>query len=142
MGLDMYLKGKKFVWGDFENPENNSMMDGYKISEYILELGYWRKHPNLHGYIVNTFGGGLDECQEIDLSEENIENIINTVKSDALPEGVGGFFFGKSATPNGEYKECYEEQKAKDIKILTNALDWIKTKDKHMSRYIVYQASW
>jgi hypothetical protein len=23
------------------------------------DLGYWRKHPNLHGYIINTFAEGV-----------------------------------------------------------------------------------
>jgi hypothetical protein len=27
------------------------------------EVGYWRKHPDLHGYIVETFADGVDACQ-------------------------------------------------------------------------------
>ena len=59
MGLDMYLTGEKFVMA------TGLQEDGFPLRSKTLELGYWRKHPNLHGYIVQTFVGGKDECQEI-----------------------------------------------------------------------------
>src|SRR5882672_1922122 len=95
MGLDMYLKGEKFFWPDWKNPENNRVEDGLKVSKLEVELGYWRKHPNLHGYIVKTFADGKDECQVIDLSIDNLEQIIKTVQNKELPHTTG-FFFGAS----------------------------------------------
>jgi hypothetical protein len=56
MGLDMYLTGEKFLM------TRNLEEDGFRLRSKTLELGYWRKHPNLHGYIVQTFADGTDEC--------------------------------------------------------------------------------
>src|ERR1035437_458288 len=99
MGLDMYLTGKKSFsrWKDTKNGEPNPPMtdqDGDPIEESSVELGYWRKHPNLHGYIVKAFADGVDECQPIILAEADLVNIIDRVNHDALPE-TSGFFFGK-----------------------------------------------
>ena len=53
MGLDMYLYGDKSV--SSSSDANPVMEDGYIVSNKILDLGYWRKHANLHGYIVDRF---------------------------------------------------------------------------------------
>src|ERR1022692_2449086 len=90
MGLDMYLTGEKFVM-------NASLQeDGFRLRSRILELGYWRKHPNLHGYIVQTFAGGKDECQDIYLGVAHIRTIIAAVKEQELHHTTG-FFFGESS---------------------------------------------
>ena len=133
MGLDMYLTGEKFVWTDWEHPENNPVMDGYEIGEYSLRIGYWRKHANLHGYIVKTFANGVDECQRIDLSKEDLEKIIDTINTRALPHTTG-FFFGESDDSG--------EQIAHDVEILARAIVWLETKEKGVSRSLYYRASW
>ena len=61
MGLDMYLEGRKSRYDKQETE------DGFPLQTKVLELGYWRKHPNLHGYIVQEFADGVDECQRGDL---------------------------------------------------------------------------
>lgn len=114
MGLDMYLKGKKFIWTNWKEPEKNPTMDGYRISEYELDLGYWRKHPNLHGYIVKNYGNGVDDCKEIYLDEDALRDIIDAVENDRLPH-TEGFFFGSSK----------DADKEGDLKILRSALDWL-----------------
>jgi hypothetical protein len=93
MGLDLYLTGEKFFMGSSgQNPREN----GFRLRSKTLELGYWRKHPNLHGYIVETFAGGKDECQDIYLGgSERIRTIIAAIKARALPDTTG-FFFGVS----------------------------------------------
>ena len=53
----------------------------------VLSLGYWRKHPDLHGFIVKTFANGKDECQRIDLTGEDLIKIIEAVKSNTLQKG-------------------------------------------------------
>lgn len=131
MGLDMYLDGRKFLRTDWKNPENNPKEDGFEIKERSLRIGYWRKHPDLHGYIVQNFAGGVDECQEIDLSADDLKKIINAVKERQLPHTVG-FFFG---TSDGSEDE-------ETIQILERAFDWLTTKEPNVSRAIVYQASW
>ena len=125
MGLDMYLNGKKW----FSNLEN--VEDGYVVKEHILELGYWRKYPDLHGYIVQTFANGVDECQPINLTEEQLEQLIDAIAENKLIPTTG-FFFG---TSHPDYAED-------DIKILKKALDWLKKSVKHEYRSVVYQASW
>lgn len=131
MGLDMYLSGKKFILTDWENPANNVMEDGFRVQERVLEVGYWRKHPNLHGFIVNTFADGEDDCQPINLSADNLRTTLEAVKADALPH-TDGFFFGKS---DGS-------EKAETIEILEKALIWLETKAPREWRRIEYCASW
>lgn len=56
MGLDMFMRGEKFFWTDWKNDENNRKEGGLKIRTLEVDLAYWRKHPNLHGFIVNNKG--------------------------------------------------------------------------------------
>ena len=71
MGLDMYLTGEKYLLTDHENPDNNRTEDGFPLKGKLLRLGYWRKHPNLHGFIVNTFADGEDTCHQISLDADD-----------------------------------------------------------------------
>jgi hypothetical protein len=80
MGLDMYLTGHRFMHS-MDKPKKGSRERGEKKGE-LIDLGYWRKHPNLHGYIVQTFAAGEDECQEIDLSVESIHMILAAILAD------------------------------------------------------------
>ncbi len=131
MGLDMYLEGEKFYWTDWNNPENHPSEDGYRITTKSLRLGYWRKHPNLHGFIVSTFAGGNDNCEPIPLRDADIERIIEAVARDALPH-TEGFFFGVS---DGTEKDD-------DLRIFKAALEWLRTGEPLISRTVYYRASW
>lgn len=138
MGLDMNLYGDKSSW------DNTGTVDDFPISSIVLDMGYWRKHPNLHGYIVDTFADGKDECQRIPLDEDDLQKIIEALETDAIyGEPVTGFFFGKSYFP-GEKDEygSYEEQKSRDIDIFTKALNWIQNNPSKEWRNIYYEASW
>lgn len=127
MGLDMYLEGKKY---DLKRTET---VDGFPCREKILDLGYWRKHPKLHGYIVEHFAeNGVDDCKPIYLSSENMERIIAAIQEDVLPETVG-FFFGESSTS--------EEQRAEDVRIFEAALAWLKDENGYYHS-VEYRASW
>lgn len=137
MGLDMYLKGRKSLWSiDGAKPR---MEDGFEVSDLTLDLGYWRKHPNLHGYIVQTFADGVDECQKIDLNADAMRNIIAAIKEKRLPH-TDGFFFGAS---DGSEQEAQEA-----IDIFTKAIDWLTDgaaqadKRSEFFREVYYQASW
>jgi len=131
MGLDMHLTGEKYQWTDYNNPENNPMEDGFRVKSRQLELGYWRKHPNLHGYIVQEFAGGVDECQEIELSEENMEQIIGAIEDKNLPE-TSGFFFGQSSDSDDQ----------NSVEQLEAAIKWLRTDEKGIFRSVSYRASW
>ena len=133
MGLDMHLTGEKFTMPDWEHPENDEMVDGFRLKNRELDLGYWRKHPDLHGFIVQTFAGGVDNCQRVQLTVSNIEEIISAIRDDNLPP-TEGFFFGKS--------ENDDEQKKETIEFLTKAIEWAKVDISQEFRLIYYQASW
>jgi len=122
MGLDMYLNGEIF----FTRPRSRGQL---KAERY--DLGYWRKHPNLHGYIVRTFAGGDDSCQQIRLSANDLRKIIAAVEARELPETTG-FFFGQS--DGTEWRE--------DVTIFTHAVNWLETEEPNQWRSVYYQASW
>ena len=131
MGLDMYLEGEKYLFNDRENPQNDLREDGYEVRSKILRLGYWRKHPNLHGFIVKTFADGIDNCEPIALEDTDIERIIEAVARDDLPH-TEGFFFG--VTDGTEKDET--------IRIFTAALAWLRIKQDTGFRTVYYRASW
>ena len=133
MGLDMYLTGRKFLRSDWETPANNRTEDGFEIETINLRLGYWRKHPDLHGYIVQTFANGVDECQEIDLTADHLQLVIDAIKADGLPH-TEGFFFGRSENDEDEKKEA--------IAIFEAAIAWLKVDDGEAWRDVFYRASW
>jgi hypothetical protein len=112
VGLDMYLEGhKRFYRGAGEE-------DGFPIKGKTLDLGYWRKHPNLHGFIVQAFAEGVDNCQEIYLGAQDIRNIISALSNDSLPE-TKGFFFGAS--------DSSQAQREHDMVIFGKALLWLES---------------
>jgi hypothetical protein len=118
MGLDMYLTGRKYFWQTWDNSAADRCEDGKRIRSLDVDLGYWRKHPNLHGYIVQAFAKGKDDCEEIELSADDIRNIIGAVKAKRLPK-TEGFFFG--ASDGSEHDE--------DLKVLNEALTWLEATD-------------
>lgn len=102
-------------------------LDMYLYTEDGEEVGYWRKHPDLHGFIVKTFAGGVDECQKIPLSSNDLTKILSAVLENKLPHTTG-FFFGRSLP----------EDRQETIEILTSVIVRITgTGEK-----IHYQASW
>jgi len=144
MGLDMYLEGEKYRFTDWENPENNLKQDGFKVIKVILDIGYWRKHPNLHGFIVETFADGVDKCQEIYISAEHLQTIKDAVVNDNLTY-TEGFFFGKSYDRHSKDKdeaEWGQQEYDETIEILDKAIQWLGVKENNISRSINYRASW
>lgn len=95
MGLDMYAyrvkKGMVTEQVDFEVPEN---------ADDQSELHYWRKHPNLHGWMERLYydkGGKEDvfNCVNVQLTEDDLNRLERSVKNKNLPH-TEGFFFGES----------------------------------------------
>lgn len=87
MGLDMYLNRRpKAMTMEEYNNESDRIWKEEGIDAWrdkfrnVHRVAYWRKVNWLHGYIVNTFAGGVDECQEIPLSKADMENILEKVK--------------------------------------------------------------
>lgn len=128
MGLDMYIRIDDGVTEEQENEAFAKQRNYYEQVYKPKELAYWRKHPNLHGYIVQTYAAGVDECQRIPLTLENVQEILVASEADRLPE-TEGFFFGASRP----------EDKADTKEQLEKVLAWMR---QDPTRKIYYRASW
>lgn len=130
MGLDMYLRGRKFYRSAIrQRPQE----DGFDVVQKDLDIGYWRKHPNLHGFIVDEFANSMDACQEIELDKDCLSKIMTAVRDQTLPH-TEGFFFGTSQTDEGQIIE--------DLAILQGALDWLNKPEEGVWKSVIYRASW
>lgn len=134
MGLDMYMRGERYPFGSKKNGWTKPMEEGFEVVTVTLELGYWRKHPNLHGYIVQTFADGVDECQRIRLSKDNLIQIRKAVSVPSSLPVTSGFFFGQSY---GTQQEADE-----DVAIIDKAIAWLDAQSDDECRQVYYQASW
>ena len=144
MGLDMYLNSRVYHSG-ITYDENKKMrvreletVEGFKKKATELEIAYWRKHPNLHGYIVNTFNKGVDNCRPIELTPKHLDQIADAIEKNELPY-TNGSFFGSS--------EDHEKKKKENIKIFRDASTWLDKKLVEKSQHgdwfsIHYEASW
>ena len=138
MGLDMYLTGDSHnARSEGERPKQ----DGFDIRATRLDLGYWRKHRMLHGYIVENFANGEDNCRPIDLGEEELSQIETALlkwvdDSAALPK-TEGFFFG-----DDEGDEDYRKPAKEDAGMFREARRWLQKKQDGVWKSVEYQASW
>lgn len=69
-------------------------------TETATELAYWRKHPNLHGWMEQLYRakGGTDadfNCVNVALTAEDLDRLEADTRANALPF-TEGFFFGES----------------------------------------------
>ena len=104
MGLDMYAfstNAKPKTDVDFETKN-------FKPEE----VHYWRKHPNLHGWmqtLYNVKGGqGRDfngDCVVLD--NFDLDNLEHDLEQGELPDTTG-FFFGNSVRDDDELKNDLE----------------------------------
>lgn len=69
------------------------------------ELAYWRKHPNLHGWMETLWrtknnSGSIDDPMfngiELELTWEDLDQLEQTIAANQLPK-TSGFFFGNPA---------------------------------------------
>ena len=93
MGLDQYATARK------GEPQQDA--EGYTYYEDTMELAYWRKHPNLQGWMEDLYlekgGEGEFNCQDVELTLEDLDALEATLDEEALPETVG-FFFGTDSS--------------------------------------------
>jgi hypothetical protein len=109
MGLDMYLKGKRYIW-DKESEENKALQElsstfgkGKRIKSIELELGYWRKANAIHQWFVDNVQEGKDDCDKYFVSFNDLVKLKDVCRS-VLDNGkefalthlppASGFFFG------------------------------------------------
>lgn len=91
MGLDMYAY--KVAPNDAISP-----IEIAKGAERY-ELHYWRKHHDLHGWMEALYRskGGTEEfnCEPVELTEEDLNNLATAIEQGHLPPTTG-FFFGNN----------------------------------------------
>ena len=100
MGLDMYA---------YVARKEGQMRDYYESYDYDTdsgpvekprEIAYWRKHPNLHGWMHKLWNerghSGDFNGDELELTHEDLDRLEYVVKYKELP-GTSGFFFGNDA---------------------------------------------
>lgn len=92
MGLDMYAYT---VPRDLIGADVDIKLDAI---QHVSEIHYWRKHPNLHGWMEVLYRkkGGAKEvfnCATVRLSADDLDALEAAVRDETLPETTG-FFFG------------------------------------------------
>jgi hypothetical protein len=111
MGLDMYAYSRA---GSVPAP-----VDFDKVDD-DTEIFYWRKHPNLHGWMQQLYKskGGTDEAFDlspVQLTGEDLDALEAAINQTALPE-TKGFFFGRS----------FPEDKVNDLAFIAKARQELK----------------
>jgi hypothetical protein len=123
MGLDQYAYAASKANAEWDSGEQR-------------ELAYWRKHPNLQGWMENlwiskvkhhpsddpTFNG-----IELELTWEDLDRLEQDIKDGKLP-ATKGFFFGTDAD---------EYYKDKDLAFIKNARAELFT-----GLRVFYNSSW
>jgi len=110
MGLDMYAyvaaragQQAEFYEGSEWDPDHKEHRN--PNVNRPREIAYWRKHPNLHGWMARLWlareGNELRELDkfngiELELDADDLELLEYVVKARELP-GTSGFFFGNDA---------------------------------------------
>jgi hypothetical protein len=105
MGLDMYAyvaaragQQDEFYEGSELDKESGEYVNP-KVTKPI-EIAYWRKHPNLHGWMEQLYrergGEGDFNGDELELFREDIDSLEQAVLDGDLP-ATSGFFFGDAA---------------------------------------------
>lgn len=74
--------------------------------EAAAPLFYWRKHPNLHGWMEELYRakGGTDEAfnnNTVRLDLKDLDALEEAVNAGTLPETTG-FFFGESVPEHAD----------------------------------------
>jgi hypothetical protein len=95
------------------------------------EICYWRKHPNLQGWMENLWESkgrpfahddkdiaGLSDfnCVPVELTKEDLDSLEQALESNSLPQTVG-FFFGSDSD------DSYRQQDVEFIQAARDALD-------------------
>ena len=109
MGLDMYALSTK------AKPETEVDFSTKNFEQ--SEIHYWRKHPNLHGWMQNLYEmkGGTSpdfngDCVVLDILD--LDNLEADIKNGNLPD-TSGFFFGQSH-PDSDLDDLDFVEKARE----------------------------
>jgi len=157
MGLDMYLNKKIYIGAEYAHRKVKGKIDitiGKKkvninfdqvtnIEERVI---YWRKANQIHAWFVKNCQDGVDECQESEVSREQLQELCDACRVVLMSKGKKnakkvanenlppqeGFFFGTA-----EIDEYYYQ----DIEHTMNELFKILVKE-DVEADFYYRASW
>jgi hypothetical protein len=133
MGLDMYAYvGSAGQREKYWDQYGEDIPEDQKVSE-PQEIAYWRKHPNLHGWMHKLWeskgNSGDFNGDELELTWDDIDMLEQDIKNGTLSKlNVRGFFFGD---PSDEY---YKEH---DLKFCIDA-----KAECFLGRKVFYNSSW
>jgi hypothetical protein len=134
MGLDMYAYVASKAGQQDEYYETGNYVDGEFVNTTLTkprELAYWRKHPNLHGWMNRLWesrgNSGDFNGDELELTWQDLDELERTVTHGQLPS-TGGFFFGENSDDH------YREQ---DLCFIRNAKAEI-----FVGLKVFYNSSW
>ncbi len=139
MSLDQYAYARKgdpkieleeYTTTCTETGKEEKQIEEHLIWEDQMELAYWRKHPNLQGwmeYLLNSkCGEGEFNCVDVELTDADLDRLEEDIKGSYLPDTKGFFFGGNS---DAWYKK--------------GDLDFIKDAREHLSMgYKIVYTSW
>lgn len=130
MGLDMYayVANKAGQQSEFYEGSQFDKESGDYVNPKVTkprEIAYWRKHPNLHGWMEQLWVAkgrpGFDESSadhdptfngiELELTAKDLDELERAVTHGQLPS-TQGFFFGNEA--DDHYRES-------DLSFIKNA---------------------
>lgn len=134
MGLDMYAYVAAKAGQQREFYDGCVLVDGEYINPKVTqprEIAYWRKHPNLHGWMQQLWesrgNSGDFNGDELELTWDDLEALEEAVLNNELP-GTSGFFFGNNADDH------YREQ---DLEFVRNA-----KAELFLGLKVFYNSSW
>ena len=111
MGLDMYayVAAKAGAQAEFSEGAHWDKEKGAMVNPNATEpreIAYWRKHPNLHGWMQRLWeskgNSGEFNGDELELTWEDLDQLEQDIRNKKLPD-TSGFFFGRNA--DDEYRE-------------------------------------
>lgn len=156
MGLDMYLSRQQYISNYDHDPEGQKIAaavcaalglnhEDYKNGSFTVSapIGYWRKANAIHGWFVRVCQDGRDECQETDVSLDQLKQlrelchaIINKEKEPDELAPTQGFFFG-----GYEIDEWYYGDLKDTIDIIDKVFNEPGIEQNHRVSF-TYRSSW
>ena len=163
MGLDMYLYRREYMsnYSFMSKNEDESQKFAAIVDAVGIEpceasphlhvevcVAYWRKANAIHGYIVKNHAGGVDECQNIYLTRQDLKDLRDKCESVLLAPATAveyaaeqngltptpGFFFGSY-----DIDEWYMADMKQTVEQLDNILESVPA-DSWTD--FIYRASW
>lgn len=183
MGLDMYLNRNLDPNGnvlritpqdEFNSDSFAKLLEGatkssksYLYPTISVNIAYWRKANAIHEWFVSHCGNGVDECQDIDVSLDDLHELKDTCKRilqepndidlmESLLPPQDGFFFGGTDLNDKDTLSAYLDDVKYTNDILSEEFKIVDEFKKHkipskynpektidaIDIYYTYRASW